>query len=375
MPHFGEQLAPPFPEKDKTHQEVEVKILEIKDAWGNAIKDGSNEYDSRQFAVDEGKRTIVKYEIKNQEALVFGSIYIDPGNKVAKDYYRDPLIEMFPGNGSPGTHTIEWDGRTTARGRRVILQGEYKVSAEAICIECGHSVKDEAKIKVKKPYAHAYGAKYPPNQYKPPADDLTRKAAHVRQVVQSLPDGSGFEVGGTATDTAHTALNDMREMSALWYWDGHAAPGIIAFYDAAFHNTCIVSDNAIGKNYNMSEADLAEVAGLPDGSLKDVFLVLLSGCYTANTPPGSLSLPDALTAKGVNLVLAFKKGIPSGAAEKWNKDFFDALRTGKGILKAARIARSKAQSWAKANLAFTITSGGGAGANEKLLPARYGRGG
>ena len=190
MAETGETDSRAFPEKDKEHKEVEVKILEIKDAKGNSIKDGAIEYDPRKNAVDGEKRTIVKYEVKNNDALVMISIIAMPGNKIAQKYYKNEIIEMFLGEGNKGEHTYEWDGRVHFDFQRLIILGEYKVELDAICMECAKSTKDEATIKVKKPYAHAFGALYPAADYPAGARDLRPPANYVRTKLKNL-DKSG----------------------------------------------------------------------------------------------------------------------------------------------------------------------------------------
>ncbi len=250
--------------------------------------------------------------------------------------------------------------------------GDYKVLVEAMCLTCGKVTKDEAKIKVKKPYAHVYGALYP-KRFKT-ARDCRPGAKRVGKWLEKLGDGSGFEIGGSATDDAKTALRDhMVRLSAVWHYEGHAAPGIIDFYDAPYddNNTSINSNNTVGESYEMDPVNLEAVDSLPDQSLSDVFLVVLNACETALTPDGAETLPDALTSKGVDLVIGWKKEIWWTPSVQWTRAFYRLLEKGRGIRNAAKIARSKVK-WGKESLAFRIFSSG-APRNEKLRPARYGR--
>jgi hypothetical protein len=361
----------PHPLKGESHSEIEIKILEIKDANGTSIMGGGTEYDPRQFAVKGGAKTTIKYELKNDESFVLIEIRPDPGNAVATKYYAKASAKEFTDYVSPGQHTIEWDGRSRFDGWRLLIQGEYKVTAWAAC-NCGNEVTDETKIKVKKPYADSYGATYPASYGTP--SNLSPPAAHVRTTLASLSDGSGFECGGSATASASEALDRMHDFSAVWYWDGHAGPGRIVFYDAAGVNkTRIVTNDAVGAALGMAAGSFGAVEGLSEGALDHVFLVVLLGCNTAETPPEGSSLPEALVGRGVDLVLAFPKKVYLRSYLKWTRDFFQALDNGNSVRGAARQARNLAARADRRRLSHRLFAGGGASTRDKLLPARNGR--
>src|SRR5439155_866174 len=117
---------------------------------------------------------------------------------------------------------------------------------------------------------------------------------------------------GSATATASEALDQMRDFSAVWYWGGHAGPGRVVFCDAGLNKTRVVSAASVGAAF--APAGFATVSNLAAGALDHVFLVVLRGCQTANAEKGFPSLPAALVRKGVDLVVAFKKKVPSDSA-------------------------------------------------------------
>lgn len=379
MTEFKEAPSPLFPDKDKEHEEPKITIVSIKDAKGNSIKDGATGYDTRQFAVlrdNKGKitdKTIITFKIEKHEVIfIIVWLKVDPGNKLAEKYYKTSYKILSYHDGSIGEHKLEWDGRPAVDGdgQRLIIQGDYIIQIEGRCSQCGMEVKDEAKIKVKKAYADAYGAVYPAAYGSP--SDLRPPAAHVRSELKNLPDGSGFETGGSATDSAHTALKQMKEKSGVWYWDGHARAGGIVFYDAAVNKTYIVSDNCVATAIGYPEAALAEVVSLEDLALRDIFLVVLLGCHTADKPDCADSLPTALNDKGVDLVVAMKGGPYLRAYLKWTRDFISGLKDGKGVNEAAEDARSDAPAADRPSLEFDVYTSGES-KESKLLPARYGR--
>src|SRR5690349_10691480 len=179
MTQFKEAIKSPHPGQKKKHDEAEIKIVEIKDGAGHSMI--GSETDLRRFAVKGGKKSTIKFELKKQASIVSITIEPEAGSKVAKKYYGATPAWSWSDSLEPGQHTVEWDGRGEIDGRRLLLEGEYKVTAWCACI-CGNEYMDVQKIKIKKPYADAYGSVYPPSYHG--ALDLTPPAVHVRA---SLP--------------------------------------------------------------------------------------------------------------------------------------------------------------------------------------------
>jgi hypothetical protein len=381
MSDINETSAVPGMDNSK-HDEIAVKIIDVKDANGSSIKD--KDFDTRKFAETAGKKCSIEFEIKNQEGTVGISIEVQSPD-FAKKYYKktlinsistsdDPIIaNCYFDSYAPGKHKFEWDGRGLGDGERLLIEGQYKIVIKALCSRCLATAKDECTFTVKKAYAHCYSAKYPKKDYEGPPWDLSKRADIMRKQLKSLSDGSHFETGGSKTDTAHDAMAAIKDLSSVCYWNGHAAPGIIDFYDADLHNTCIVSAASVGTTFGMDDDDLEIVDDLDDHSLDNVFLIILLGCTSAGTPSGASSLPDALTAKGVDIVIGFKSEVYSLPQPKWTKDLYQSLNSGKGILDSVIMAKSGVIGKDnRKSFGFKISIGGKAKANDKLIPARYG---
>ena len=364
MTQFKEKAKPPQIWKTKPHDEAELKILEIRDADGVSMI--GREFDPRLFAEKDGKKCKIKYELKNQPVIVSITIEPAPGNTVAKKYYGKTPAWTYMESVAAGTHTVEWDGRSEIEGSRLLLAGDYKVTAGYTCI-CGEHYTEVKDIRVKKPYADTYGALFPGTEgdKRPPAD-------WARNALKSLSDGSGFECGGSATATANNALPRMRFFSAAWYWGGHAGPGKVVFVDAAMNKTRVCSTPAAAAGF---PGAVAAVDALPDGALNDVFLVVLRGCKTAGSTGGVPGLPGALVGKGADLALGFMESLPGDVPLQWTQAFFGAMIDGKTVGHAALDARDTVGRNADYKKAFkpTVSAGGGASVRDTLIPARYGR--
>jgi hypothetical protein len=114
----------------------------------------------------------------------------------------------------------------------------------------------------------------------------------------------------------------------------------------------------------------AVVDELPGNALEDVFLVLMLCCYTARHHV----LAESLVAKGADLVVGFCEDLNLNAYPEWIRGFLAALENGKSIGKAILAGIDMVDDDDKPALSsFRVFNGPGASANDKLLPARYGR--
>ncbi len=369
MTELKEAIKPALPGKKKQHPEAEIKILEIKDAEGRSMIGG--EVDLRRFAVKGGKTSTMKLELKKQPSIVSVTIEPEPGSKVAKKYYGETPAWTYLDSLGAGQHTIEWDGRSDIEGSRFLIEGTYKVTAWCACI-CGNEYIDVKTIKVKKPYGDAYGHIYPAAHYphSPAERDFTTRATHVRDKLKSLSDGSGFECVSGVLASASDALKRMCDYSAVWYWNGHAGPGILAFYTTPTATmTAVLADNSVAATYGVAAANAAVVDTLPDGALNDVFLAVLFGCETAKAP----SVAQAMMSKGADIVVAFTEKVPIRLMSPWTTAFVAALDGGESVEKAGDTAVRGAALADRPTLKHDVVAGGGASKADKLLPARCGR--
>lgn len=384
MTEIGESAAvdtsaqPSESESEQSHPELELEIIDILDAAGTSIMNGASDYDPRQNAVINDTRTVINYEVRNQDAFVFLSIKPDPGSTVADDYYRSSDVILFMDLVSPGSHSFDWDGRGVI-DRRFIIEGDYTVTLDSYCPQCATHVKHTANFHVHKPWAHCFGGIYGGAGHLVGSSlhgDYTARANSAKRRLESLADGSGFESQSFSAETGASALVKMHEESAVWFWGGHGGPGIISL-PAGGTMTAIISQASVAATYSaiVTAANCSDVSNLPDHALEDVFLIVLCGCQTSATPAGATSLPQALVDKGADIVIGFDQSIYTASANKWTDDFFRFLGLSIGVEDAVRRANTRAATaqYRQRLNSYRIIVGPGGDRNAKLNPARYGQ--
>jgi len=378
MTQIGEGVSVAIPASER-HDELEVQITAIEDAKGTSIKDGANQFDPRRNAVAGGKTSSIRLTTKHQTALVSLSIKPQSGSKPAHRFYGGKPVFRSVDLFEPGNHVINWDGRAASSSRRLVIEGDYDVIVHGHCLACGKVFEQKATIKVRKPWAHCYGGVYGGAGAlvgSPLHGDYTARAASADKWLKNLADGSGFDSSVSTGAAASAALVKMREESAVWFWGGHGGPGIISMPTAA-GMTALVSKASVAPAYSgiVAAANCTAVSTLPSNALDDVFLVVLCGCQTSKAPSGARSLPVALIAKGVDIVIGFHLSIYTISANKWTDDFFHFLNLGVGVEEAVRKAvKLAATPQFKQRLkTFRIYVGFGVSKTAKLSPARYGR--
>jgi hypothetical protein len=378
MTEIGEIVAVAPPAPPDNHAELELKIKAITDAAGTSIMDGAADFDPRLNAVEGDKRTVIEYETKNQNTFIFLMIRADPTSSAAHRFYRGSNVLLHMAMVSPGTHRFEWDGCSVGN-RRLVIEGDYDVILDAYCPTCSTHVEHRATFRVRKAWAHCFGGIYGgSNQLvgSPLQGDYTARANSARSGLTSLVDNTGFDASAFSTESGAAALVRMHEESGVWYWGGHGGPGIISLPTPA-GMTAILSDPAVAAAYSsiVTAANCANVAGVPDNALEDVFLIILCGCQTSASPAGGPSLPQALVDKGANIVIGFDLSIFTVSANKWTADFFRFLGQAIGVEDAVRRANRRAATpqYRQRLNSFRILVAPGATRNDKLNPARYGR--
>ncbi|MEN6320465.1 MAG: hypothetical protein ABFD82_17140 [Syntrophaceae bacterium] len=382
MTEVGESVAVGTPEEssepDQSHPELELEITDIVDAAGTSIMNGANDYDPRQNAVVGDQRTVITYEVRNHPTFVFVSIKPDPGSQIAQRYYRRSNIISFCDIVSPGSHTIEWDGRGVI-DRRFIIEGDYIVTVDGFCPHCITHVEHTANFHVRKPWAHCFGGIYGGTGALVGSTlhgNYTARANSAKTRLENLSDGSGFESQSFSTETGASALVKMHEESAVWFWGGHGGPGIISL-PAGGTMTAIISQASVAATYSaiVTAANCSDVSALPDHALEDVFMIVLCGCQTSATPAGGTSLPQALVDKGADIVIGFNQSIYTDSANQWTDDFFRFLGLSIGVEDAIRRANARAATaqYRQRLNSYRIFVSPGGGRNAKLNPARYGK--
>ncbi|MDH5217653.1 MAG: CHAT domain-containing protein [Gammaproteobacteria bacterium] len=378
MTDIGEavSVAVPPQESDDTHDELELEITDILDADGTSIMDGANDFDPRQSAMIGDTRTKIQYEVRNQSVLVF--VTIEATTQPARDYYRNSDVRFFIDLVDPGSHEIEWDGRGVL-DRRLVIEGDYSVKITGLCPVCATEVEQSKTFHVRKPFAHCFGGIYdgvPTPSGGAHRGDYTGRANSAKTGLESLSDNSGFESLEFNTETGASALVKMHEDSAVFFWGGHGGPGLISFPTPGLM-TALVSSDAVKANFSgfVAAQNCATVSGLPDNALEDVFLIVLCGCETAQAPANALALPQALVAKGADIVVGFDDSVYTVSANNWTRRFFIYLKRGMGVRDAVRRAnRRESNATYKARLdTYRIVTGPGTTENAKLTPARHGR--
>lgn len=373
------------PNQTETHTCSEVKIKEVMDGKGTSLKDGANEYDPRQFAVSGSTPSKIEYELKNEPGRVIIRIVVD-GNKIAADYYPSPAVAVWIEEKEVASHTVEWNGRDQYSGDRLILQGSYKIEAEAICGVCQEkSEPDSVALKVRKPYAQSFGGFYAEIQaswsdtnarrrstapwwkfwdrvYREGGDPWSQHGAAVLPAeIASLSDGSEFDTHNYDNLTKGQCLNELETRASVWYWMGHAGPGVL--------------EVTVPPHDVIRSSDIEQMA---EDSLLDVFLAVLFACNTAGTPQGGKSLPEVLTLKGVDIVVSFDDKVKIFTYPHWTRYFLSELKAGRGVLLATRLATMKIKRQYGSPFyepleKCRIKTGSGASQNDTLTPARCGR--
>jgi len=61
----------PAQEFEKTHDELELSIIDIHDGEDTSIMNGSSEYNPRENTLLDSTPSKIKYKLKNPSALVF----------------------------------------------------------------------------------------------------------------------------------------------------------------------------------------------------------------------------------------------------------------------------------------------------------------
>jgi hypothetical protein len=376
-------VVPPFNEEGKeqeAHTELQASITAIVDAAGTSILGGAAEYDPRKNAVIGNSATRFTISVQHQRAFVKLTIIHADANGIAKSYYDQLHVNFWSEEVAPGEHTRNWDGRGRVKGQRLILQGNYKVLLSAFCMRCGREIKAETTITVKKPHAHTYGAVHIMAGGK--KDDFSAEAQFVADKLSGMQNRIGFLSTMSKTATAAEALAAVRDLSAVFYFDGHAGYGLLDFWDmgaaqgwvgtvtlgvfGGSRNTMMVSDEGTRVLFANQTAGLAVVDSLAANALRDVFLVVLNGCVTRMRRNDNLSsMARAFDAKGAEVIVSFKEKIDKDLAKKWSKTFFNNLTAGQTIKNAAETAQ-----WAELG---GDTIGKDGSVDERLLPARYGR--
>jgi len=358
------------------HDELELEVTDILDAMGTSIMAGAADYDPRQNAVVGDTQTLIKFETKHQETIIFLVIQPAPSSTVANDYYNGRSIVLFAEMLEPGSHEFEWDGRS--RWGRLVIEGDYDVILDAYCPRCAAHVEARTTIHVRKPWAHCYGGVYG-GQGQLVGSNLhgnyTGRADTANAALASLSDGSGFDSAAHHSSSGAAALVKLHEEAAVWFWGGHGGPGIISLPRGGTM-TAIVSEMAVAPTYAgiVTAGNCASVRGLPQNALADVFLVVLCGCQTSATPANARSLPVQLVRRGADMVVGFDLSIFTASANKWTRDFFRYLGRSMGVEDAVRRANQRAATPAfrqRLN-SYRIVVGRGVNRNVRLNPARYG---
>ena len=259
-----------------------------------------------------------------------------PGYPEDKEIVR--LIQR--GNPTPATGTntfaMPWDGRDGTTAERIVLKGAFSLTMTA-SVRIGNAAEklwrsEPMRLRgVTDPHAHAYAHKVPRGgqaRVDPKSIDLRRWARDAVRRVRDL----GFSApraDDLFESKAQDCLDHLSNRLAAMFFIGHGGPGRIWFYpnqsdhkfDPEHYEQLIVSEayRHTRKDEKTKVRVNPQNPALPlpaDGKpLRDVFLVVLVACETANPSPDppreappvdGTGLGQHLVHLGADIVIGFK---------------------------------------------------------------------
>jgi peptidoglycan hydrolase-like protein with peptidoglycan-binding domain len=286
----ADTFKPGKPADPKDHKNCAIRILSIKEPGGDEYKD---------CAVDIHVKSLndplqITYEVKTCTMKVTLWVEYDSGNKVHSKFYKP-----YDGKGvigkrvaillqcktkAPGIYKVKWDGRDNTKDRRILLDGTYTVRIQGI-----HAVtkEDKTTIKFQIPFSCNYGIHYHKSKYD--LHSTKKEIEYASDKQKKLKDGTGFDASSSVTEPALFAWGIM-QVSAVIVAELHSNPFLMAFHSEeskpgkrAYYRKSkksVISSFDPGKTI---DADNSVV--LPNQSadaLRDVFLMIMSGCRTGN---------------------------------------------------------------------------------------------
>lgn len=276
---------------DPKHKNCTIKILSIKEPGGDEYKDCKISIHIKSL----NKPLHIKYEVKVCTMKVTLWIEYDPANKVHSDFYKSyqgkgvtgkRVVVVLQGETkAPGTYEVVWDGRDKTRDHRILLDGTYTVHIQGL-----HEVtrKDKTTIKFQPPFSCNYGIHYHKSKYD--LHSSKKEIEHARDKQKKLKDGTAFDSDSSVTEPALFAW-DMMRISAVIVAELHSNPSGIVFYPEkstagypAYYkkskNSLISTFDPKGKELDYDNS--VYLGSEPADALRDVFLMVMSGCRTGN---------------------------------------------------------------------------------------------
>jgi len=275
---------------DPKHKNCAIKILSIKEPGGNEYKDCKISIHIKSL----NKSLHIKYEVKVCTMKVTLWIEYDPANKVHSAFYKSyqgkgvtgkRVVVVLQGETkAPGTYEVVWDGRDKTRDHRILLDGTYTVRIQGL-----HEVtrKDKTTIKFQPPFSCNYGIHYHKSKYD--LHSSKKEIENARDKQKRLKDGTAFDSDSSVTDPALFAWNMMR-VSAVIVAELHSNPFLMSFHSEestsgkrAYYKRSkksVISTFDPGKGIDNDNCVL--LTSEPADALRDVFLMVMSGCRTGN---------------------------------------------------------------------------------------------
>jgi hypothetical protein len=273
------------------HKNCGIKILSIKE---QDVQDGEEYKDSaHEIAVKSLKKPLlIRYEVKACSMKVTLTVEYDPGNQIHAKFYK-----AYDGKGitvpkvalvvkgevrSPGKYEAKWDGRDQTADHRILLEGTYKMRILGL-EDVIH--KDKTTIKYMRALAWNHGVNY--------GKTSSKKAIETaRDSQKSLVDGTALWAEASMSSSGYVAWGHYR-ISAVGAFGGHANAFALAHYTeenqpgkTAVHNwrkeTMITTESLSKWGKDLDASNSVALSGQPKDALRDVFLLVLAGCYTGN---------------------------------------------------------------------------------------------
>ncbi len=310
------------------HKNCAIKILSIKEPGGFEYKDCKNEIHIKSL----GKPLHISYEVKVCTMKVTLWIEYDPANKVHSAFYKSyegkgvtgkRVVVVLQGETkSPGIYKVVWDGRDKTQDHRILLDGTYTVRVQGL-----HEATrdDKTTIKFQPPFACNYGIHYHKS-----GNDLhssKNEIEHARDKQKRLKDGTALNSESSVTDPALLSWNMMR-VSAVIVAELHSNPFLMSFHSEkstaakrAYYTKSkksVISSFNPGKGIDNDNSVL--LSSEPTDALRDVFLMVMSGCRTGNE---TLAVQGRLKAHAKRIDPRWVDGkhgpITTAALKKWQK--------------------------------------------------------
>lgn len=289
------------------------------------------------------------------------------------EFYRDDGVDpqavatVGPARLAPGEHVLEWDGRDDGPADRIALTGDYTLALQSRERAAGASRPVTAQISVSRARAQCVEPRFD-HTFRFPADVLDRLRADL---------STRYTLASTRTRLARERLLEVLSDAAVGVITTHGHVAGISLGDWA---------------RPLPRLDAGDLKGKP---LRDVHAVFVFACKSGAANEDGDDLGRALVRAGVDVVVLSTETILIAEA----RPFHDAigprlLGYGHPIARAARDAArfSYDQVWEKATPARraawlahperirplvdslrVVTAEGIDDAEERLVPARYGR--